>query len=59
MAFSKITQVCFLELCFRVQILTDTGMGFLIAAIGVLFVGIQVMFEVREAEMRKGIFLKC
>lgn len=35
------------------------GVGFLGTAWAVLFVGIQVMFEVRESEMRKGIFLKC
>jgi len=37
----------------------DSGIFFLVTASSVLFVGIQVMFEVREAEMRKGIFLKC
>ncbi|KUJ24606.1 glycerol:H+ symporter-like protein [Mollisia scopiformis] len=36
-----------------------SGLAFLVTASSVLFVGIQVMFEVREAEMRKGIFLKC
>ncbi|CZS98819.1 related to glycerol transporter [Rhynchosporium agropyri] len=36
-----------------------SGLAFLIFASSVLFVGIQVMFEVRESEMRKGIFLKC
>lgn len=36
-----------------------SGLVFLITASLVLFVGIQVMFEVRESEMRKGIFLKC
>ncbi|KAE8450609.1 hypothetical protein EG329_005953 [Mollisiaceae sp. DMI_Dod_QoI] len=36
-----------------------SGLVFLITASSALFVGIQVMFEVREAEMRKGIFLKC
>lgn len=35
------------------------GLVFLVTASCVLFVGIQVMFEVREAEMRKGIFLRC
>lgn len=35
------------------------GLTFLLTATAVLFVGIQVMFEVRESEMRKGIFLKC
>lgn len=36
-----------------------TGIVFLLTASSVLFVGIQVMFEVRESEMRKGFFLKC
>ncbi|CAL3972291.1 unnamed protein product [Diplocarpon coronariae] len=36
-----------------------SGIAFLITAWGVLFVGIQVMFEVRESEMRNGIYLKC
>lgn len=35
------------------------GIGFLIAAAGTLFVGVQVMFEVRETEKRKGINMKC
>lgn len=35
------------------------GVGFLTISWAVLFVGIQMMFEVRESEMRKGIFLKC
>lgn len=45
-----------------VWIVTDIeglGLMFLASATMVLFVGIQVMFEVRENEMRKGIFLKC
>ncbi|KAI6250699.1 Membrane-bound O-acyltransferase GUP1 [Erysiphe necator] len=36
-----------------------SGYIFLFTSTLVLFVGIQVMFEVRESEMRKGIFLKC
>ncbi|RDW75975.1 hypothetical protein BP5796_06796 [Coleophoma crateriformis] len=36
-----------------------SGIVFLLSASSALFVGIQVMFEVRESEMRKGIFLKC
>jgi len=36
-----------------------TGLMFLVTACSALFVGIQVMFEVRETEMRKGIFLRC
>ncbi|KAM3088506.1 glycerol transporter, variant 2 [Clarireedia jacksonii] len=36
-----------------------SGAIFLVTASSALFVGVQVMFEVRESEMRKGIFLKC
>lgn len=36
-----------------------SGIMFLLTAYAVLFVGIQVMFEVRQSEYRKGIFLKC
>ncbi|PQE20302.1 mboat family protein [Rutstroemia sp. NJR-2017a BBW] len=36
-----------------------SGVIFLVTASSALFVGVQVMFEVRESEMRKGIFLKC
>jgi D-alanyl-lipoteichoic acid acyltransferase DltB (MBOAT superfamily) len=35
------------------------GAAFLAAASGTLFVGAQVMFEIREGEWRKGIRLKC
>lgn len=35
------------------------GLVFLAAACGTLFVGVQVMFEVRESEKRQGINLKC
>ena len=35
------------------------GMLFLISACTALFVGIQIMFEIRESELRKGINLKC
>lgn len=34
------------------------GLAFLAAACAVLFVGVQIMFEVREGERRKGIRLK-
>jgi protein-cysteine N-palmitoyltransferase HHAT len=37
----------------------QTGVAFLVTASSALFVGIQVMFEIRQAEMRRGIFLKC
>ncbi|KAH9989366.1 MBOAT-domain-containing protein [Xylariaceae sp. FL0662B] len=35
------------------------GFFFLILACSALFVGVQVMFEIRESEMRRGINLKC
>ena len=35
------------------------GVAFLIAACGTLFVGVQVMFELRESERRRGINMKC
>lgn len=35
------------------------GAFFLVTACTALFVGIQVMFEIRESELRKGISLKC
>jgi len=36
-----------------------SGYAFLLGAIVTLFVGAQVMFEIRESEKRKGIDLKC
>ncbi|KAL1903163.1 glycerol transporter [Sporothrix stenoceras] len=36
-----------------------SGFLFLITACGALFVGVQVMFEIRQSEMRRGILLKC
>ncbi|KAJ9149715.1 Glycerol uptake protein 1 [Coniochaeta hoffmannii] len=36
-----------------------SGVLFLLAACSALFVGIQIMFEIRESELRKGINLKC
>ncbi|KAH7884850.1 MBOAT, membrane-bound O-acyltransferase family-domain-containing protein [Phlebopus sp. FC_14] len=35
------------------------GLRFLIAACSCLFVGVQLMFEYREEEMRRGIFRRC
>ncbi|KAK4612821.1 Membrane-bound O-acyltransferase GUP1 [Fulvia fulva] len=35
------------------------GRVFLLAAMATLFVGVQVMFEVRESEKRRGVNLKC
>lgn len=37
----------------------ETGLIFLVTACSCLFVGIQVMFEIREEEKRKGVTLKC
>jgi D-alanyl-lipoteichoic acid acyltransferase DltB (MBOAT superfamily) len=36
-----------------------SGLAYLISCCVVLFVGVQVMFEVREDELRAGINLKC
>ena len=36
-----------------------SGFLFLITACGALFVGVQVMFEIRQSELRRGISLKC
>ncbi|KAK8181962.1 glycerol:H+ symporter [Phyllosticta capitalensis] len=36
-----------------------SGLAFFAGACGALFVGVQVMFEVREEELRHGIKLKC
>ncbi|KAI1455843.1 MBOAT-domain-containing protein [Annulohypoxylon moriforme] len=36
-----------------------SGLNFLLGACIALFVGVQVMFEIRESEMRRGINLKC
>lgn len=36
-----------------------SGLVYLVAACGALFVGVQVMFEIREEELRAGIRLKC
>lgn len=36
-----------------------SGVGFLLSCCVVLFVGAQIMFEVREGELRAGIRLKC
>lgn len=36
-----------------------TGMIFLVTACACLFVGVQVMFEIREEEKRKGATIKC
>ncbi|AEO54054.1 hypothetical protein MYCTH_2296135 [Thermothelomyces thermophilus ATCC 42464] len=36
-----------------------SGLAFLITACAALFVGIQVMFEIRQSEYRRGINLKC
>lgn len=38
---------------------TSSGLGFFAAACGCLYVGSQVMFEIREEEKRQGIRMKC
>lgn len=38
---------------------TSVGLRFLILSLGALFVGAQVMFELREAEKRRGVNVKC
>ena len=37
----------------------ESGLSYLLTACGALFVGSQIMFEVRQDEMRRGIKLKC
>ncbi|CEJ85203.1 Putative Glycerol uptake protein [[Torrubiella] hemipterigena] len=42
------------------RIVSDwSGFMFIVTACSCLFVGIQVMFEIRESEKRKGVMLKC
>lgn len=36
-----------------------SGLLYLVLACSALFVGVQVMFEIREEELRAGINLKC
>ncbi|KAF9875879.1 glycerol: h+ symporter [Colletotrichum karsti] len=36
-----------------------SGVMFFVTACSALYVGVQVMFEIRESEMRRGISLKC
>jgi protein-cysteine N-palmitoyltransferase HHAT len=38
---------------------TAAGLAYLACACGALFTGVQVMYEIRESEARKGISLKC
>ncbi len=39
--------------------MTPLGILFLGAACTCLFIGVQIMFEVREQELREGIRMKC
>lgn len=39
--------------------LSFLGVIFLVTACSCLFVGIQVMFEIREEERRRGVTVKC
>lgn len=38
---------------------TANGIRFFVVALGALFVGVQIMFELREAEKRRGVDVKC
>ena len=38
---------------------TNAGVLYLFVACAALFVGVQVMFEIREHELRCGISMKC
>lgn len=38
---------------------TTAGLSFVIISSIGLFAGVQVMFELRESEKRKGIYLRC
>lgn len=50
---------CVLSLSLVPHLLTPiSGLQFLVAACGALFIGVQFMFEYREEEMRQGIFRK-
>ena len=51
---SRFTLVCAQELT-----AADLGLFFLVVACAALFVGVQVMFEVREEELRHGVRMKC
>ena len=37
----------------------STGLAFFSTACAALFVGVQVMFEHREDELRRGVNMKC
>lgn len=43
----------------RVMFSTAQGFWFFVVSLAVLFVGVQVMFEMREAEKRRGVDVKC
>jgi protein-cysteine N-palmitoyltransferase HHAT len=43
----------------QLTLLTILGWAFVAAVFGALFVGVQVMFEIREDEKRRGIVLRC
>ena len=38
---------------------TDVGLAFVAAVFAALFIAVQVMFEIREDEKRRGINLRC
>jgi D-alanyl-lipoteichoic acid acyltransferase DltB (MBOAT superfamily) len=49
----------FLQSFFVLLLTPCPGLVFLVTACSALFVGIQVMFEIRQSELRRGINLKC
>ena len=59
MAYLKMLLVCTCESISLLYLLTFPGLTFLAFACSAVFVGCQVMFEIRQGEMRKGIYLKC
>lgn len=38
---------------------TVGGIEFFVTALGALFVGVQIMYELRQDEMRRGVFVRC
>ncbi len=62
MAWWDLTQVRELDpghLCYEKLKFDVTGIAYLLIACAALFVGVQVMFEIREQESRQGINMKC
>jgi len=40
-------------------VVNGAGIALAAAILGCLFVAVQVMFEIRESEKRRGIYLRC